>query len=161
MHLLASLQQALASARRTAWLRRADPIDRLVVELGENLELEIFLGSDLLAHLDPEEDAGDDAVDYLQFHVTFPFVVKRSAVSELADLILLLNTGLPLVGLGLRASDRVAYYRHVQIVLDSRIDPRAVAETIGVIERIIGQYRPVLEQVASGEKSFREVLADA
>lgn len=161
MHPLVPLQQELTSAGRPAWHRSADPIDRLVVELSEGLELEIFLGSDLLAHLDADESPADGGVDFLQYHLTFPFAVKTTAASELAELILLLNTGLPLVGLGLRMSDRVAFYRHVQLVLDGRIDPRAVAETIDVIERIIDQYRPVLEQVAIGEKSLQEVLNDA
>jgi hypothetical protein len=166
---LARLQPILAAAGLDIDLRRADPVDQLIIRLapdarGRRPELELLFVSDLLRHLDQvtgresPPPAADD-VDQLQFYVNLPFGVEPAAFGELARFVLLLNSGLPLTGLGIREADGAIYFRHLMMIVDHPVSERLVIETAGVIERILGRYREDLEAVAQGAKTLAEVTA--
>ena len=143
-------------------------IESVVVHLGSDYrERAVFLELALVsaAHTAMRGDHSEgssrfDEVDYLQFYAELPFQVEQGFVPDVAQLVLQLNRILPLVGFGLRVSERTIYYRYM-MMFEGRQGPnhKLLVKAVEVIRFLLQEFCQAIEDVATGKKTLAQVKA--
>lgn len=141
-----------------------NPSEHLLVSLAKNQE-----GHDLIARLfwsqdyrsEEPENIKEQAPQFLQFFILFPFLVAESAVQDTTKLILNLNATFDMANFGLYESQRLIYYRYVHVHPRHKIDAETVSAVIVSIEFLLDMLMPSLTEIALGKKTLKEVEAEA
>jgi len=140
------------------------PLSCLIVELGpDTKERERFcsvtafeqeLGQSL------EKEAEGAPLLNVIFEAELPFEVKPAFAKELGSLLHFINRQLPLPGFELDEVENLIYYRYSLFAAESGIDARALMSILGLMLLFLDLYTHPVEQVASGAKSFNELMEE-
>ncbi|MBS4167579.1 hypothetical protein [Parachlamydia sp. AcF125] len=96
----------------------------------------------------------------VKFMVNLPFSVESSAASQTASTLLFINRFLELPGFELGELEDKVYYRYVLFTKGNKVDPLLLFSLIGNIMMIIDLFSMVIESVATGEKTFNQLLEE-
>lgn len=136
----------------------------------QNPNLEIDLGDDaahrpwkLLLSPSAQELVEDDKTSksgFINIFMEFPFLCKKEAAADVSRLLLLLNKGLPFPAFGFSEVEHIIYYRHMLYCNNGMIPIPIVTALVGLVALYVDSLAPSIELVASGTKSFVEVLEE-
>lgn len=96
----------------------------------------------------------------VQFQVTLPFKVAELAARDASSLLLFLNKLMELPGWEFNELEDQINYRYVLVSKADGIDETLFSGLIGLILLICQLFTEVVEQVASGKKSFNELMEE-
>ena len=131
------------------------PVDRLLVGLGaDDQERERIME---LAITEPE---GDEQ-PLLQFFVLLPFSATEDTFHETMRIIMRLNMNIPLMGFGISDENGMIFFRHVTVIPDEGLPQQWYSECLFLIGFSVDEFSPMIEQVASGEKTFEQIIEEA
>jgi hypothetical protein len=142
------------------------PADQLFVQLNPDpLDWDLHAELAFIGDLDPEKNLdgnkeGENQIDYLQYFVLLPIVCPLEKAGDMSRLVTLANNALPLVGFSISENQGWVFFRHLMLCIDGKIDHRIVSETLMTMEYLIGTFGNALEDLASGTKTFDQILAD-
>lgn len=97
------------------------------------------------------------------FHITFalklPFLCQDEMLFDLGSVILYLNRFLDLPGFEMSEAEARPSFRYVHLTA-TPLDKQIILALAGMIGLYISVYSELLEKVASGEKTFNQVLEE-
>jgi hypothetical protein len=82
----------------------------------------------------------------LQYFVTLPYTVDPTRVDELARLLCMINTNLPLTGFELSEHNEVMVFRHTHAISVRPLDPGVIAWTWAMIRSAVIEFGPLLDR---------------
>ena len=98
-----------------------------------------------------------DGKDLLQLLVFIPVSYKQGSAPDVARLLHLINKELDCPGFGLDEESSLIFYRQM-VILDKGINQTIVLKGIKSLEAVAIGFASVINAVASGAASFRDVL---
>ncbi|WP_434222685.1 YbjN domain-containing protein [Limnospira platensis CENA597] len=123
------------------------PIDRILVLLSEEKQL--------LAELlfIPVEEEVED-VHLLQFYVGLPGEVLPAAMSEIRQLLLRLNTTLPIGSFGIQEEEELLYFRYVLVIpQEEKLSAEtAIIQSLWLVFYLVESFAVPIQEVARGEQ---------
>ena len=168
---ITDLAQYLTAEEFTAQAMPASaqaPADQLIVQLEPErlnwkLHAELAFTSDLeraknTGGAQPEEE--DDNRDYLQFFVLLPLRFSPERAGDMSRLVAMINNTLPLIGFSISENQGWVFFRHMMLILDSKVDPAAVCENLTMIEYLIETFGRALDELSSGNKTLIQIVKD-
>ncbi len=101
-------------------------------------------------------------VEYIrvQFQVTLPFKVVEFAARDTSSLLLFLNKMIELPGWEFNELDDRIDYRYVLLAKSDGIDEDLFAGILGVILLLCQLFTEVIEQIASGKRTFNDLMEE-
>ncbi|CCB87452.1 MULTISPECIES: hypothetical protein [Parachlamydia] len=164
-HILEQIQIDLSSERYDCSLVMASeeiPFDQLLVFLGNDAKerekiLQITTFKQTMAQ---ESKKKEESYHLVKFVVNLPFSVEPSAASQTASTLLFINRFLELPGFELGELEDQVFYRYVLFTKGNKVDPLLLFSLIGNVMMIIDLFNGVIESVASGEKTFNDLLEE-
>lgn len=96
----------------------------------------------------------------IQFLYKFPFDCKDEALNQAGNLLHFLNQTADFPGLELNELENKISFRYVWLTKTEAIDSFIIVSLIGVIQLIVALFSESIEKVASGEKSYNELLQE-
>lgn len=128
----------------------------------------------LVVALDPDEQGRDRAVYLLlippineddlygmQFFAPLPFQASGGGCGDLARLLLLINSTVPLVGFGLSEENGWIFFRCILPVAQGRsLDPVEALHTTWMIFSMMDRFSDTIESVSAGRKDFAQARKD-
>lgn len=101
-------------------------------------------------------------VEYIrvQFQLTLPFKVVEFAAKDTASLLLFLNKMIELPGWEFNELEDRIDYRYVLLTKADGVDEDLFAGIIGLILLLAQLFTEVIEQIASGKKSFNDLMEE-
>lgn len=96
----------------------------------------------------------------VQFQVTLPFKVEELAARDLSSLLLFLNKLIELPGWEFSELEDRIDYRYVLLTKQDGIDENLFNGIIGLILLITQLFTEIIEQVASGKRSFNNLIEE-
>lgn len=97
----------------------------------------------------------------LQLLAFMPSPVKDGTQADLARLLHLINKELDLPGFGMDEANRVVFYRCMMPVSEKKIDAPLLESYLNAVDTVCEQIAPAVLAVATGLKSFDEILQKA
>lgn len=149
---------------RTEKLDGENPVEVLVLQFGQDEK-----GREQLIELFIEEKnlVGDERKEiksppkkalFVHFRYVFPFEFQDESVNDLARFLLLINKTLEFPGFGISEIDRRIYYRHDLYSDSTRLREDLLKSLLGYILLIVDTFGPKLEQVASLQLTYKEIV---
>ncbi|MBC6476581.1 MAG: hypothetical protein GDA56_01015 [Hormoscilla sp. GM7CHS1pb] len=134
-------------------------VDRLLI-IGEITEIEQPLILELIYMPLAKQDL--ERIKLLQMFAALPMDRKEGTEGDLKDLILSLNSKLPLIGFGWQESQKMVYYRHVLALPEegTSSDGATVVETVWMIFYLLETCCGAIKAVGKGEKTLAEAIAE-
>jgi len=117
-------------------------------------------GRDRFLHFSflPLDEEDVTAIHLLQIYSTLPFPLKKGKRDAVADLLLHVNTRLPIGHFGLNEQDEL-HYRYVYSVSASRLfGSEEILDILSLFVYLCDMFADPIEQVASGEADASQVL---
>jgi hypothetical protein len=161
-----SLAKVLDEADFATFVAAADqenPIDQLFVAIGQDSQsrdivMSMVYINDLSKSMEVQEDE-DDAI-LLQYFVAFPFVAAPQCIGQASSLVLSLNRLLPIGAFGLNVKDGSLYCQYVLALDERQVSEKITLETTSMLSMFCLQFTQQLEAVASGQKTYLQVLGE-
>jgi hypothetical protein len=150
---LAQIESALADEFPVQALPPSDdaPLGQLAVALDPDEQ-----GRDRAVYLLLVPPINDEDLYGLQYFAPLPFSVSDQDLGDLARLILLINTAVPLVGFGLSEENGMAFFRCILPAAQGRaLDPSEALHTLWMIFSLLDRFSETIEAVAMGQKDYR------
>lgn len=94
----------------------------------------------------------------LEFSMEMPFKLDSKAEKDMASLLHFLNGELYLPGFHLEEAYQKILFRHVNFSLITGIDKKVLIGLTGLILLYLDLYARVIEDVATGKKTFNDVI---
>jgi len=142
------------------------PFDYLFVHMGEeknndHLLLQIRLSKQIIEQDNHMEfPLNPKGYTHLQFTWPIKIALKDEAISDLSRLIQLVNLTSNLPGFEFSEIDKALFYRYTMIIAGEEIDPYVLITVIGTIILFITAFTDYLVDVASGKKTFLQVVEE-
>lgn len=102
----------------------------------------------------------NNAPSRIQFRSLLPFIVTDEALTNVSSLLHFLNQSMDLPGFELNELEGKIYYRYVWITSASQVDPSSLLSVMGAILLNIRLFSETIETVATGQKTFNELLSE-
>ena len=99
--------------------------------------------------------------ELLQLLVFMPVPTKKGVEADLARLLHFINKELDLPGFGMDEQNGVAFYRCMIPSPEKKVDPTLLESYLKAIDAVCDQVAPAVLAVATGLKSFNEILDKA
>ncbi|MNI26065.1 hypothetical protein D3C73_797480 [compost metagenome] len=108
----------------------------------------------------PMEEEEGQTLQFLQIYSTLPFSMETSQRAEVAELLLELNTRLPLGHMGITV-DQEIHYRYVYTLSSGQVlISDEVLELLSLFVYMLEMFGGVLERVATGTTNAASAIAD-
>jgi hypothetical protein len=155
-HILESIKEELRREGVDSFIQRDELVSRLLVYAGSDQEktqlIEIMVQN--------AEITSAIGCLSLQFKVSFPFVVKDTAVVDVTQFLHFLNLQLEIPGLFFNHLDNTIVYRYVLLAEEGHLPKKVMMSLIGISMFIQDVFGQVLERLSLGEVSFVELLKE-
>ncbi len=142
---LAVLDAALHEQQVSSLLKEAlgELPDQLLVPLGPDVEGRVLVAQ--LSFLSADEEP-----PILQYYVGLPFGLSVPVPADLGEVVLLVNAAIPIGAFGLITEEAILYFRHNALLPLRPVDLGAAAYGLGLLERLLALFVPVLRLAAGG-----------
>lgn len=95
---------------------------------------------------------------FIQIFIPFPFPYVDAALLATARYILMVNKVVAFPGFGLSEPDHALYYKYTLCFPRGRINVPAIIDFLGAASFLFDAHAPLIEAIASGHKSFEEIV---
>jgi len=129
--------------------------DFLIALLGKERTLKITLRNEMTGDVFKTEKT---PLYSLEFSAAFPFSVHVGAMKEVASLLHFINGELYMPGFHLDEAEGKILFRHFNFSVS--IDKTLVIGITGLILLYMDLYGNVIEEVASGKKTFNQIIEE-
>lgn len=99
--------------------------------------------------------------ELLQLLVFMPVPTKKGMEADLARLLHFINKELDLPGFGMDEQNGVTFYRCMIPSPEKKIEPKLLESYLKAIDAVCDQVAPAVLAVATGSKSFDQILSKA
>lgn len=105
-----------------------------------------------------DTQTGKNPVTLLQLIFLFPFNYIDDALPSTARYLHMINKTIAFPGFGLSEPDHAIYYKYAFPLPEGASLSQLMTSFIGLIEFFYDTYAPHIEEIASGQKSFAEIV---
>lgn len=165
LNVLQRMQKDLADEKYDCSLESANekiPFDQLLVFIGNDaMEREKILQITAVEQV-MQGEGRKQAEHYhlIHFRVQLPFTVNPLVSNQTGSTILFINRMLELPGFELGEIEERVYYHYPLFISGEKVDQLLLYSVIGNIMMILDLFSGVIESVASGQKSFNDLLEE-
>lgn len=125
------------------------PLEQLMVLLGkDNKQRDLQLELLVLPNMDD--------LDMLQYFVQLPFAPNATNLSNANQFVQFLNEQLPVGHFCINEEKGWIYYRYVLAQKAGAIDPETTYQVFWMVDYVVKNFVPVLEEVVEGTKNVME-----
>lgn len=159
---IANLLESLGSPFSIIEKNEEMAVDRINLPLGvDSKERALSLWITLLEQKAIKTTTDFDDLKFpfrIEFCSTFPFSVENNALSQTANLLMLLNQYLDLPAFELRELEGLVVYRYVWLMNESVLNEQFFNTILGAFLLNFSLFGDMIENVASGQMSFNDLL---
>ena len=151
-----SLQKASLNVKFQAASDHPDDVESVIASLNSTYKNAVILVQLTFASVASESSLGD--FDYLQFYAPLPITVSPDYFEQTAILCEQLNARIPLIGFNLSRFENVTLaFRHMMLMERDYFNPKLVVRTLKLMNFLIDEYAPMINEIATGQKAPLEV----
>jgi hypothetical protein len=108
-------------------------------------------------HTEAKTEKKDEDL-FIQIFIPFPFPYVDESLLATARYILMVNKVVAFPGFGLSEPDHALYYKYTLCFPRGRISAPAIIDFLGAASFLYDAHAPLIEEIASGRKSFEEIV---
>lgn len=94
----------------------------------------------------------------IQFEYSFPFTIHEDHMADVASLLLFINHMIDMPGLEMDELNNKVLYRYVFLTSQVNEEAFLLVSILGTIMMILDLYTEAIEKIASGQKTFNQLL---